>query len=183
MLPELEKLIRVLTLEQLEESLFRGISHDIGIDRVYGGQVLGQALKAAQMTVEDRVVHSLHAYFLRLGDHAAPILYDVDRNRDGRSFSARRVVAIQHGKPIFTMSASFQTPEPGLEYQQPMPDIVAPEGLKDIGCYLGDLNLRAPEKFKLTTTLYGPFAFRPVEPLDLEQPHKHGRPNVRHRGA
>jgi len=173
MLPELEKLIRVLTLERLEDSLFRGISQDIGIDRVYGGQVLGQALKAAQMTVDNRVVHSLHAYFLRLGDHAAPILYEVDRNRDGRSFSARRVVASQHGKPIFTMSASFQTPEPGLEYQQPMPVIAAPEGLKDIGYYLGDLNRRAPEKFKLTTTLYGPFAFRPVEPLDLEQPHKH----------
>ena len=170
---ELEQLLRVLTLEQLEDNLFRGVSHDIGIDRVYGGQVLGQALKAAQMTVADRVVHSLHAYFLRLGDHAAPILYEVDRNRDGRSFSARRVVAIQHGQPIFTMSASFQTPESGLEYQQPMPDIPRPEGLADIGSYLGDLNKRAPEKFKLTTTLYGPFAFRPVDPLDLEQPHKH----------
>ena len=173
MLAELEKLIRVLTLERLEEDLFRGVSHDVGIDRVYGGQVLGQALKAAQMTVVDRNVHSLHAYFLRLGDYAAPILYEVDRNRDGRSFSARRVVAVQHGKPIFTMSASFQAAESGLEYQQPMPDITPPESLKDFGSYLGDLKRRAPDKFKLITTLYGPFAFRPVDPLDLEQPHKH----------
>jgi acyl-CoA thioesterase-2 len=173
MIPELEELIRVLSLERLEDTLFRGVSHNIGINRVYGGQVLGQALKAAQMTVADRTVHSLHAYFLRLGDHAAPIIYEVDRSRDGKSFSARRVVAIQHGQPIFTMSASFQKTETGLEYQQSMPDIAPPDGLRDIGSYLGDLNSRAPEKYKLTTTLYGPFAFRPVEPLDLEQPHKH----------
>ena len=173
MLAELEDLIQVLSLERLEDNLFRGASHNIGINRVYGGQVLGQALKAAQLTVADRAIHSLHAYFLRLGDHAAPIIYEVDRSRDGKSFSARRVVAVQHGQPIFTMSASFQKQESGLEYQRPMPDIPAPEQCPDIGTYLGDLNQRAPEKFKLTTTLYGPFAFRPVEPLDLEQPHKH----------
>ena len=169
---KLQDLTNLLKLERLDENLFRGASHNIGIDRIYGGQVLGQALQAAQMTVVDRVVHSIHAYFLRLGDHDVPVLYEVDRSRDGRSFSARRVVAIQHGTPIFNLSASFQKPESGLEYQRPMPDIQQPDGLNDIGYYLGNLHERAPEKFKLTTTLYGPFDFRPVDPLDLEQPHR-----------
>lgn len=107
----------ILTLERIEENIFRGQSQNIGTPQVYGGQVLGQAIAAAQVTVENRPVHSVHAYFLRKGDFNAPIIYEVDRNREGRSFSARRVVAIQHGKPIFTLAASFQVPEEGFEYQ------------------------------------------------------------------
>lgn len=174
----LNELIELLSLERLEDNLFRGISHDIGTNRVYGGQVLGQALKAAQTTVEYRQIHSLHAYFLRIGDHTAPIIYDVDRSRDGRSFSARRVVAIQHGKPIFTMSASFQVAETGMDYQEKMPATAPPEKLKSINDYLGDLIERAPDKFKLTTSLYAPFEMKPVEPVDLLNPSK--RDPVRH---
>lgn len=174
----LNELIELLSLEQLEDNLFRGISHDIGTNRVYGGQVLGQSLKAAQTTVEQRYIHSLHAYFLRVGDHRAPIIYDVDRSRDGKSFSARRVVAIQHGNPIFTMSCSFQTSETGMDYQEKMPDTVPPENLKSINDYLGNLIERAPDKFKLTTSLYAPFEMKPVEPVDLVNPVK--REPVRH---
>ena len=108
-------LLALLELEQLEVNLFRGASRDIGSAQVFGGQVLGQALTAASRTVEDRVVHSLHAYFLRRGDFNAPIVYEVDRSRDGQSFSNRRVVAIQHGEQIFNMTASFQVVEDGPE--------------------------------------------------------------------
>src|SRR5689334_4616749 len=105
--PRLADLIQLLELEPLEINLFRGASRDIGGAQVFGGQVLGQALSAASKTVTGRVVHSLHAYFLRRGDFNAPIIYTVDRSRDGHSFSSRRVVAIQHGEQIFTMAASF----------------------------------------------------------------------------
>jgi acyl-CoA thioesterase-2 len=110
-------IVDVLDLERIEEDIFRGQSQDIGTGRVFGGQVLGQALRAAQFTVGELAAHSVHAYFLRKGDFDAPIIYNVDRSRDGRSFSSRRVVAIQHGRPIFTLSASFQRPEEGLEFQ------------------------------------------------------------------
>lgn len=107
----------VLTLERIEKNIFRGQSQDVGTPQVFGGQVLAQALQSAQITVpEERFVHSIHAYFLNRGDFDAPIIYEVDRSRDGRSFSARRVVAIQHGRPIFTMSCSFHISEPGLDY-------------------------------------------------------------------
>ncbi len=123
-----------LQTERLEKNLFRGESRDLGTPQVYGGQVLGQAIQSAQKTVEDRVVHSAHAYFLRKGEFDAPIIYDVERSRDGRSFSTRRVVAIQHGRPIFTMSASFQAPESGFDYQQelelPSPPEEVPASLK-----------------------------------------------------
>ena len=104
----LPELLKLLDLERLEDNLFRGQSRDIGAPQVFGGQVLGQALVAASRTVEGRQVHSLHAYFLRRGDFDVPIVYEVDRSRDGGSFTSRRVVAIQHGQPILTMSASFQ---------------------------------------------------------------------------
>ena len=112
----LQDLITLLELEPLEENIFRGQSHDIGTPQVFGGQVLGQALAAASRTVHGRTVHSLHAYFLQRGDVGAPIIYEVDRARDGASFSSRRVVAIQHGAQIFNMAASFQVPESGLEH-------------------------------------------------------------------
>jgi acyl-CoA thioesterase-2 len=116
----LAELLSLLDLERLEENIYRGVSPKDRWQRVFGGQVLGQALVAASRTVEDRVCHSLHAYFLRPGDPRVPIIYEVDRSRDGLSFTARRVVAIQHGKPIFTMSASFQVVEQGLEHQATM---------------------------------------------------------------
>src|ERR1700748_2109794 len=124
--------LALLDLEQIEEDIFRGLSPEGRVQRVFGGQVLGQALVAAMRTIESsRICHSLHAYFLRPGDPRVPILYEVDRSRDGRSFSVRRVVAIQHGQQIFVLSASFQTPEQGFEHQFPMPDVPPPEALED----------------------------------------------------
>ena len=131
----LDDLIKVMTLERLEMNLFRGQSRDIGSPQVFGGQVLGQALTAATATVENRMVHSLHAYFLRRGDFKSPIVYEVDRARDGNHFSTRRVVAIQHGAQIFNMSASFQTDEQGPTHQLTMPEVPAPEGLPELATY------------------------------------------------
>jgi acyl-CoA thioesterase-2 len=126
----LDDLVSILDLEPIEVNLFRGVSPDEKRQRVYGGQVAGQALVAAGRTVQaDRLVHSLHAYFLRPGDVSVPILYQVDRIRDGRSFTTRRVVAIQHGEPIFNLSASFHIEERGLEHQFPMPAAPDPESL------------------------------------------------------
>src|SRR6478672_8524171 len=127
----LDELVKLLALERLEENLLRGQSQDLGWGTLFGGHVLGQALSAAVQTVPaERHVHSLHAYFLRAGDVKKPILYDVDRIRDGSSFTTRRVVAIQNGHAIFSMSASFQLDEPGFAHQDPMPDAPAPESLK-----------------------------------------------------
>jgi len=128
----LTRLLALLDLEKLEENLFRGISPAEPIQRVFGGQVLAQALVAATRTVGDeRPCHSFHAYFLRPGDPKIPILYQVDRSRDGGSFTARRVVAIQHGMPIFTLAASFQKVESGFEHQSQMPVVPEPESLED----------------------------------------------------
>ncbi|GAA1892357.1 acyl-CoA thioesterase II [Streptomyces durmitorensis] len=126
----LESLLDLLDLEQIEEDIFRGVSRSALVPRVFGGQVAAQALVAAGRTVPaDRPAHSLHAYFLRAGDPGAPIVYTVDRIRDGRSFTTRRVVAVQHGQPIFHLSASFQTDEEGLEHQTGMPSAPDPETL------------------------------------------------------
>ncbi len=126
----LNELLDQLTLEQIEINLFRGESRDLGGRMVFGGQVLGQALMAATRTVDPAFrAHSLHAYFLRPGDKAHPIVYEVDRIRDGKSFMTRRVVAIQHGRPIFALSASYQLPEDGVSHQVPMPAVPAPETL------------------------------------------------------
>lgn len=124
------ELLDILDLEPLEHNLFRGRSPKTGWQRVFGGQVIGQALVASQRTVpEDRFVHSLHGYFMRPGDPSVPIIYEVDRIRDGRSFNTRRVVAIQHGKAIFSMSSSYQILEPGLDYHMPMSKQADPETL------------------------------------------------------
>jgi acyl-CoA thioesterase-2 len=133
---------------------------------VFGGQVLGQALVAASRTVEGRQVHSLHAYFLRRGDLAVPIVFDVDRSRDGGSFSSRRVVAIQHGLPILTMSASFQEPEPGLDHQSAMPAAPAPESLRDLAEIEAELLERMPNKVTGYFRNQRPFEFRAVRPMD-----------------
>ena len=129
--PVLDRLIALLDLEKIEENIFRGVSPAHSPVRVFGGQVAGQALVAAGRTVpEERRVHSLHAYFIRGGDPSVPIIYEVDRIRDGRSFTTRRVVAIQHGKAIFSLSASFQKDEPGIEHAEEMPEgVPAPETL------------------------------------------------------
>lgn len=125
---QLDAMVALLRMEKIEENLFRA-QNGPGT-HVFGGQVLGQAIVAAWRTVEERRLHSLHAYFLRRGDHARPILFDVDRIRDGKSFNTRRVVGIQHGRPIFNMSASFQIEEEGLEHQIEMPDVAPPEELE-----------------------------------------------------
>ncbi|MDH3576624.1 MAG: acyl-CoA thioesterase II [Gammaproteobacteria bacterium] len=167
--PVLEDLIALLKLERIEENIFRGDSRDIGSAQVFGGQVVGQALSAAQHTVEGRVAHSLHAYFLRRGDMDAPIIYDVDRARDGGSFSNRRVVAIQHGRPILNLAASFQAPEDGLEHRADMPDVPPPEASKDLTEVAADVLEKIPTKLRRFMTAKRPFEFRPVEPLSLDK--------------
>ena len=143
----LDELIELLQLEQLEVNLFRGLSPDENRQRVFGGQVAGQALVAAGRTVEHGLVHSLHAYFLRPGDPRVPIVYDVDRLRDGRSFTTRRVVAIQHGKAIFNLSASFHVLEQGPDHQYTMPDAPDPESLPTIRERLSPHTDRFPAEF------------------------------------
>jgi acyl-CoA thioesterase II len=168
----LEDLIKVMTLERLELDLFRGESRDIGSPQVFGGQVLGQALKAATETVEGRAAHSLHAYFLRRGDFNSPIVYEVDRARDGKHFSTRRVVAIQHGAQIFNMSASFQSAESGLDHQLPMPQVPQPEELSDFDTYVRDLLPQLPPAMRRAFGQKRPFEFRPVQPPDLLNPQR-----------
>jgi acyl-CoA thioesterase II len=159
-------LLALLELEPLEVNLFRGASRDIGVPQVFGGQVLGQALVAASKTVEGRIVHSLHAYFLRRGDCNSPIVYNVDRSRDGRSFSSRRVVAIQHGEQIFNMAASFQVIEAGFDHQRPMPQVPAPEQLPDSSKPPRELLDRLPEDRRRLLEAPRPFEFRMVEPYE-----------------
>ena len=170
--PVLDDLISLLQLERIEENIFRGDSRDIGSEQVFGGQVLGQALSAAQHTVEGRVAHSLHCYFLRRGDMNAPIIYEVDRSRDGGSFSNRRVVAIQHGRPIFNSAASFQNPEQGLDHQASMPDVPGPDGLADLAEVAKAHIDKLPEKMRRFMTDKRPFEFRPVEPITIDDPRR-----------
>ncbi|TDC89661.1 acyl-CoA thioesterase II [Saccharopolyspora aridisoli] len=137
--PVLDSLVALLDLERIEENIFRGVSPASSTIRVFGGQVAGQALVAAGRTVpEERRVHSLHAYFIRPGDPSIPIVYEVDRTRDGRSFTTRRVVAVQRGKTIFSLSASFQIDEDGIDHAEPMPEVPAPESLPTFGERLGE---------------------------------------------
>jgi acyl-CoA thioesterase-2 len=162
----LDDLIKVMTLERLEMDLFRGQSRDIGSPQVFGGQVLGQALVAATATAEDRTVHSLHAYFLRRGDFNSPIVYEVDRALDGKHFSSRRVVAIQHGRQIFNMSASFQAAEAGLEHQSAIPDVPSPDTLLDMESHYRSMADQLPPGARRILEQKRPFEFRPVHPPD-----------------
>jgi len=162
----LPALVKLLDLESLEVNVFRGRSPKDRWQRVFGGQVLGQALVAAQRTVEGRACHSLHAYFLRAGDPKTPILYEVDRSRDGSSFSARRVVAVQHGEAIFTLSASFQAAEAGLEHQIPMPDVPEPEALKSEHEWRLEVLSDMPEHVRNWFARARPIEIRPVEPAN-----------------
>ena len=166
----LTALLHLLELERLEVNVFRGESRDIGSPQVYGGQVLGQALKAAYATVAaDRAVHSLHAYFLRRGDFNAPIVYFVDRSRDGHSFTSRRVTAIQHGEQIFHLSASFQRPESGLEHQDAMPEVPPPEALP-ANAMQPELLARMPEGMRQFHLRARPFESRLVPADALARP-------------
>lgn len=168
----LADMIELLSLERIEDNIFRGDSRDIGGAQVFGGQVIGQALSAAQHTVEGRAAHSLHAYFLRRGDMAAPIIYEVDRARDGGSFSTRRVVAIQHGRPIFNMAASFQIDEPGIEHHAQAPEVPGPEGLRDFTDVGSEMLAQLPEKMRRFLSENRPFELRPVTRTDYLRPKK-----------
>jgi acyl-CoA thioesterase-2 len=158
----IEEVLDLLDLEKIEENIFRGQSPEDRMQRVFGGQVLGQALVAASRTVEGRVCHSFHAYFLRAGDPKIPILYEVDRARDGASFTSRRVIAIQHGKQIFNMSASFQVPEKGLEHQFDMPKVPAPDSLMDEHEARKQWMENMPEEQKAWISRPRPIEMRPV---------------------
>jgi len=163
----LDELVHLLALERLEENLYRGQSEDLGWGVVFGGQVLGQALTAAIRTVpEERPVHSLHAYFLRPGDVRAPIVYDVDRIRDGSSFTTRRVVAIQHGEAIFNLAASFQKVEPGFEHAEEMPKVPGPEALPTDGERLQRHGDQVPDVLRERAFAERPFESRTVEDDD-----------------
>jgi acyl-CoA thioesterase-2 len=165
--PVLDRLIALLDLERIEEQIFRGVSPAESPVRVFGGQVAGQALIAAGRTVPaERRVHSLHAYFIRPGDPRIPIVYEVDPIRDGRSFTTRRVTAIQRGKAIFALSASFQVDEPGLDHAEPMPDVPDPESLPTIG----ELTVARPELEGRMATMPRPIDIRYVtEPAWLSR--------------
>ena len=168
----LQQLVDLLDLERIEINLFRGDSRDIGSRSVFGGQVLGQALVAAGRTVEDRAVHSLHGYFLRPGDVNAPIVFDVDRIRDGKSFTTRRVVAIQHGRAIFNMAASFQVEEPGASHQAEMPAATPPEELENEMALREKIAHKVPEPLREKFLIKRPIEFRPVNPQNPFAPEK-----------
>jgi acyl-CoA thioesterase-2 len=160
----LDELVKLLALERIEENLFRGQSQDLGWGTVFGGQVLGQALSAAVQTVDPaRHVHSLHAYFLRPGDAKKPIVYDVDRIRDGGSFTTRRVVAVQNGHPIFNLAASFQKLEPGFSHQDPMPPAPEPESLPSELERMAEVAHRLPAMFRERALAPRPFESRPTD--------------------
>lgn len=167
------ELVQLLSLERLEDNLFRGQSRDIGTKYVFGGQVLGQALSAAQTTMTaPRAAHSLHAYFLKAGDIEAPIVYQVDRTRDGGSFSVRRVTAIQHGQPIFFLAASFQKDEDGGEHQLSMPEVPQPEDIEPADAVPEQVLAKLPIKVQRWLSRQGPFEFRQVYPRDELRPPK-----------
>ena len=157
-----QTLMETLDLEPLEQNLFRGRSPQAGWQRVFGGQVIGQALVAAARTVEDRPAHSLHGYFMRPGDPKVPIIYEVDRYRDGRSFTTRRVVAIQHGRPIFTMAASFHVDEQGLDHQIDMPEVPMPEDLPSEKQIVDSLPDTIPKNIRAYFERERPIELRPA---------------------
>jgi acyl-CoA thioesterase II len=158
----LQTLSEGLALEKLEENLFRGAVSDTIIKRVYGGKVLGESLTAAQLTVTDREVHSVHAYFLREADAYSPVIYSVDRSRDGKSFSARRVTAIQHGQPIFTLEASFHKLETGVEFQRRMGDVPPPEAVEPLVWDWSKFDSLSP-RYQRMMTITAPFEIRPID--------------------
>jgi acyl-CoA thioesterase-2 len=182
----LTELLELLRLERIEKNLFRGQSQDLGWGTVFGGQVLGQALSAAEQTVssqsgdEDdvRSVHSLHGYFLRPGDASKPIVYDVDCIRDGKSFTTRRVVAIQNGRAIFNLAASFQRVEEGFEHQDTMPEVAGPGELLTEQQLASKVMDQVPEVFRKRLAAETPIEVRPVDPYnplapEVRKPERH----------
>lgn len=160
----LDGIVAILDLEQLEQNLFRGRSPEIGWQRVYGGQVLAQALTAARRTVDPaKSAHSLHAYFLVGGDPAHPIVYEVERVRDGASFSTRRIKALQHGRQIFIMTVSFHVAEAGMEHQQPMPEVPPPESLPSSGELMARLVDKLPDNMRKYWSRELPIDMRPID--------------------
>ncbi|WJV55080.1 acyl-CoA thioesterase II [Prodigiosinella aquatilis] len=160
----LQNLLNLLNLEKLEEGLFRGQSEDLGLRQVFGGQVVGQALSAAKQTVPiERFVHSFHCYFLLPGNSQKPIIYDVEKLRDGNNFSTRRIRAIQNGRPIFYMTASFQNREVGFEHQNVMPQVPLPEGLLSEQEIVRSISHLLPEQFSDKFTRERPIEIRPVK--------------------
>lgn len=165
-------LLKLLDLEQVDENLFRGITVNTGTKNVFGGQVLGQALEAASRTVDGRLAHSLHAYFLRAGDINSPIDYEVDCIRDGRSFATRRINAMQDGKAIFTMAASFKPEEEGLSHQNTMPDVKEPEAYWSQDEMRKKFINMVPEKYREAMMLPIPIEIRPIDPVNPFMPEK-----------
>ncbi|EGU60656.1 acyl-CoA thioesterase II [Vibrio nigripulchritudo ATCC 27043] len=169
----LDELLDLLQLEQLEQGLFRGQSENLGLPQVYGGQVIGQALSASRYTVEsDRTVHSFHSYFLFPGDPEKSIIYDVENLRDGRSFSTRRVKAIQNGRPIFYLTASYHGDTPGFEHQNAMPEIAGPENYASESELASRIADYLPEKIKQAFCGEKPIEVRPVTVVNPLQPQK-----------
>jgi acyl-CoA thioesterase-2 len=171
-------LVALLDLERIEENIFRGLSPSVSLQRVFGGQVAGQALVAATRTVAaDRTVHSLHSYFIRPGDPTVPIVYLVERIRDGRSFSVRRVTAVQHGNPIFTLSASFQLEQGGIDHQAMMPQVPQPQQLPTFAERLAgypeliEFMARIPQAFDIRYVDDPPWVQRALGPRE-NQPHR-----------
>ena len=168
----IDSVLEHLDLEQIEANIFRGISESLGPPRVFGGQVIGQALIAALRTVENRPCHSLHGYFLRPGDPNIPIIYEVDRIRDGKSFTTRRIVAIQKGEAIFTMSASFQVMEQGLTHQVAMPDVPKPDELPSEEEVFAARKDNYPEEMLRAMMRERPVEMKRVEDVDYLNPVK-----------
>ncbi len=169
----LEELLKLLKLEPIEVNIFRGQSQDLGFGNLYGGQVLGQALSAAYQTVPPaRRAHSLHAYFLRPGDVKKPIIYNVDCIRDGKSFTTRRVVAVQSGRAIFNLAASFQIDEPGFDHQDPAPAVPGPEGLASEFELVNSIAEQIPSPIREKLLCRRPIEVRPVNPMNPFAPEK-----------
>ncbi|HEU0066733.1 MAG TPA: acyl-CoA thioesterase II [Sphingomonas sp.] len=166
-------LIALLDVEEIDSDVYRGARQPEGVGRVFGGQVIAQALQAAQRSVAaPKVAHSLHAYFMRPGDEALPITYRVERDFEGRSFATRRVLAMQSERPILTLSASFQMPEDGLSHQATMPDVPAPEDLRSERDLRAEMADRIPAKFQRLMLRARPIEIRPVSPRNWLVPDK-----------
>lgn len=168
-MPAMDELVEILALEPIEVSLFRGHSPKNARFRIFGGQVVAQALTAAYKTVDTRICHSLQSYFIRPGDPAQPVLYQVERSRDGKSFATRRVIAIQKGEQIFNMACSFQVPEDGFDHQSEMPDAAKPDSLEDDRVKLRQLFADTPDVAERWST-EEPIEMRSVSPINIRTP-------------
>lgn len=169
----LDELLALLKLEVIEQGIYRGQSQDLGFRALFGGQVMGQALSAAQETVGvDRFVHSLHSYFLRAGDASKPVVYEVENIRNGASFSTRRVQAIQNGKAIFYMTASFQQPEEGFNHQDSMPDVLGPNGIPSYNDFITAHQDILPKATREKFLAEKPIEIRPVQQYNWLKPEK-----------